>query len=70
VLAESRKAPAATRRRLYLEALAELLPRFGRTVIVEPGKDLDLSLFSEEPGRGAEATPRASGSAPDPTRRP
>ena len=48
VLAESRKDPAATRRRLYLEALAELLPRFGRKVVVAPGRDVDLSLIAEE----------------------
>jgi membrane protease subunit HflK len=53
VLTESRKDLAATRRRLYLEALAELLPRFARKVVVAPGQDLDISLFTE--GR-----PRAS----------
>ena len=47
VLAESRKDLAATRRRLYLEALAELLPRFARKVVVAPGHDLDISLFTE-----------------------
>jgi modulator of FtsH protease HflK len=49
VLAESRKAPMATRRRLYLETVAELLPRFRRKVVVAPGKDIDLSLFADEP---------------------
>jgi membrane protease subunit HflK len=52
VLAESRKDLAATRRRLYLEALAELLPRFSRKVVVAPGHDLDISLFTEG-GTGA-----------------
>ena len=47
VLAESRKDLGATRRRLYLEALAELLPRFARKVVVAPGHDLDISLFTE-----------------------
>jgi membrane protease subunit HflK len=47
VLAESRKDLAATRRRLYLEALAEILPRFTRKVVVAPGHDLDISLFTE-----------------------
>ena len=42
-----RKALAATRRRLYLETLAELLPRFRRKVVVAPGQDLDISLFTE-----------------------
>jgi membrane protease subunit HflK len=48
VLAQARKAPDATRQRLYLEALAELLPRFRRKVVVEPGQDVDLSLFADE----------------------
>lgn len=48
VLAQARKDPGATRRRLYLEALAELLPRFQRKVVVEPGQDVDLSLFADE----------------------
>ncbi len=51
VLAEARKDPEATRRRLYLEALAELLPRFRRKVIVEPGQSVDLSLFADDPAR-------------------
>ena len=48
VLAEARKAPDATRRRLYLETLAELLPRFGRKFVVAPGDEVDLSLFAED----------------------
>jgi membrane protease subunit HflK len=48
VLAEARKAPDATRRRLYLEAITELLPRFSRKVIVEPGRELDLGLIADE----------------------
>jgi membrane protease subunit HflK len=62
VLAESRKDLAATRRRLYLEALAELLPRFSRKVVVAPGHDLDISLFTEGGPRapdGASANPPA-----------
>ena len=47
VLAESRKDLTATRQRLYLEALAELLPRFARKVVVASGQDLDISLFTE-----------------------
>lgn len=52
VLAQARKAPEATRRRLYLDALAELLPRFVRKVVVEPGQDVDLSLFADEASPG------------------
>lgn len=48
VLTESKKNTEATRRRLYLETLAELFPRFRRKVIVAPGEELDLSLFTEE----------------------
>ena len=50
VLAEARKDLQATRSRLYLEALAELLPRFARKVMIEPGQDLDISLFADEAG--------------------
>lgn len=55
VLVESRKDLAATRRRLYYDALAELLPRFARKVVVAPGHDLDISLFTEgrPPAAGA-----------------
>jgi membrane protease subunit HflK len=49
VLAEARKDSPAFRRRLLLEALAEILPRFRRTVVVPPGHDLDLSLLGDEP---------------------
>ncbi len=48
VLAESKKNVEATRRRIYLETLAELFPRFRRKVIVAPGEELDLGLFAEE----------------------
>lgn len=58
VLGESRKDLAATRRRLYLEALAMLLPRFSRKVIVAPGQDLDVALFAEE---GKAPEPAAGG---------
>ncbi|MGP0068343.1 MAG: FtsH protease activity modulator HflK [Isosphaeraceae bacterium] len=50
VLAEAHKAPDAFRRRMLLETLAELLPRFRRTVVVTPGQDLDISLFEDRPG--------------------
>jgi membrane protease subunit HflK len=63
VLAETKKAPDATRRRLYLETLAELLPRFGRKVVVAPGQDLDLSLFADEPGKGT-SNPKPTSEAP------
>ncbi|MFO0959433.1 MAG: FtsH protease activity modulator HflK [Isosphaeraceae bacterium] len=45
VLAEASKAPEATRNRLYLEAIGEILPRFRRKVVVEPG-NADLGIVS------------------------
>lgn len=53
VLAEARKSQGSFRRRLFLETLAELLPRFRRKVIVTPGQDLDLSVFGDETTRPA-----------------
>jgi membrane protease subunit HflK len=34
-LAEYKKAPDVTRRRMYLETMARVLPRVGKTVIVD-----------------------------------
>jgi modulator of FtsH protease HflK len=48
VLAEARKSSGSYERRLFLETVAELLPRFRRTVVVAPGQDLDISLLVEE----------------------
>jgi membrane protease subunit HflK len=59
VLAETRKAPDATRRRLYLEALAELLPRFNRKLVVAPGQEIDLSLIADDAAKGP-AGPQAT----------
>ena len=56
VLAEARKAPGPFRQRHYLDMLAEILPRFRRTVVVPPGQDLDITLFGDErPQRAKEA---------------
>jgi len=49
VLAEARKAPGPFRQRHYLDTLAEILPRFRRTVVVPPGQDLDITLFGDRP---------------------
>ena len=58
VLAEARKDAGAFRQRLLLETLAELLPRFRRTVVVPPGQDLDITLFDDEaPARAKEPSP-------------
>jgi modulator of FtsH protease HflK len=47
LLAEVRKNPRAARERIYLDTLAELLPKFKRKVVVAPGQDLDLSLITD-----------------------
>lgn len=46
-LMEARKSPIAIRQRLYLEALAEILPRFARKVVIPRGESVDLSVFTE-----------------------
>jgi modulator of FtsH protease HflK len=63
VLAEARKAPDSSRRRLLLETLAELLPRFRRTVVVAPGQDLDISLFDDQTASRAAADVRTESDA-------
>ena len=42
---EVAKNPQAARQRLYLEAVAELLPRLSRKVVVASGRDVDLSVI-------------------------
>ncbi len=46
--AEVAKNPRAARQRLYLEAVAELLPKLSRKVVVAPGRDVDLSVIGEK----------------------
>ncbi len=48
ILAAAIKQPAATRQRLYLEMLAEILPRLGRKLVVARDQDLDLSVFTDQ----------------------
>lgn len=50
---EARRDPVQTRRRLYRDRLATLLPRLGRKVIVPAGDAVDLSLL----GFGGPLTP-------------
>lgn len=61
VLAEVRKNPRAARERLYLETVAELLPRFTRKVVVAPGQDVDLSMFTSDTPAPAGSVPSATG---------
>jgi membrane protease subunit HflK len=44
--------PAGTRRRLYLDTIAALWPRFTRKVVVPPGQSVDVGLFTEGPAPG------------------
>ena len=48
LLAEYRQAPALTASRLYLEAMAETLPKLRSKLIVDRGSDLDLSILRED----------------------
>jgi membrane protease subunit HflK len=45
LLAEYVRAPELTARRLYLEAMAETLPRFRSKLIIDDGSQLDLSII-------------------------
>jgi membrane protease subunit HflK len=56
VYEEYRKAPQVTRRRLYLEAMAQLLPRLGRKLILDEKARGVLPLLSLE-GPGKEVKP-------------
>jgi modulator of FtsH protease HflK len=57
VLAEARNSPGSFRQKLFLETLAELLPRFRRTIVVPLGQDLDISLFDDESAPRPKETP-------------
>jgi membrane protease subunit HflK len=48
LLTEYRRSPVLTARRLYLETMAETLPRFRDKLILDAGADLDLSIIREE----------------------
>ncbi|MFV1967730.1 MAG: FtsH protease activity modulator HflK [Pirellulaceae bacterium] len=47
LLAEYVRAPSLTARRLYLETMAEILPRFRSKLIVDDGENLDLSIIGQ-----------------------
>jgi len=48
LLAEYRQSPALTASRLYLEAMAETLPKLRSKLIVDSAGDIDLSILREE----------------------
>jgi membrane protease subunit HflK len=51
LLAEAEKSRALTVRRLYLDALRDLLPRVGRKLVLTADEPLDLSILGSSPGR-------------------
>ncbi|HVW37991.1 MAG TPA: FtsH protease activity modulator HflK [Pirellulales bacterium] len=48
LLTEYRQSPALTASRLYLEAMAETLPKLRSKLIVDEGSDVDLSILQED----------------------
>ena len=48
LLAEYTQSPSLTARRLYLDAMAETLPRFRSKLIVDSGTEIDLSIIRGE----------------------
>ncbi len=62
ILGQALKQPGATRRRLYLETMAEILPRLGRKLVVAGGQDLDLSVFTDPDAPASAASAPASNS--------
>jgi membrane protease subunit HflK len=48
LLAEYRRSPGLTAQRLYLETMAEVLPRFRAKLIMDADTDMDLSIIGEE----------------------
>lgn len=61
LLAEFEKAPEVTRQRLYLETMADVIPRLGSKVILDDNARQLLPLFNLSP---------ATGSRPKPARKP
>lgn len=59
LLAEYRRAPALTARRLYLEVMAETLPKFRAKLILDSHSAIDLSIIGQESGK-----PPTSGTRP------
>ena len=47
---EYHKAPALTTARLYLETVAQILPRFRSNIIVDSGKGVDIMIMRKEQG--------------------
>lgn len=56
LLAQYRRAPQLTAMRLYLDTLAEIVPRFREKLIVDSGAELDISILGEG-GTGSSSEP-------------
>lgn len=65
IRSEALKQPVATRQRLYLEMLAETLPRLGRKMVVAQGQDLDLSVFTDQDAPAMAPPAPSSKSSPE-----
>jgi Membrane protease subunits, stomatin/prohibitin homologs len=57
LLAEFEKAPEVTRQRLYLETMADVIPRLGGKVILDDNARQLLPLLNLGPAAGARPTP-------------
>jgi modulator of FtsH protease HflK len=69
ILNEYRQAPEVTRRRLYLEAIGDVLPRAGQVLVVQEGQQDPLPLLDVAGGAAARKPP-AQSSAQSPSRSP
>lgn len=49
LLYEYRKAPAVAGTRLYLETMAEIIPKFRSKLIIDSGKGVDVTIMRSEP---------------------
>jgi membrane protease subunit HflK len=66
LLAEAERSRELTVRRLYLDALRELLPRVRRKLVLTPDEPVDLSLFGAEPTPATRPQAPASGRPANP----
>lgn len=57
ILAEYKAAPEVTRRRMYLEALSEILPEVGSVLVMEEGANTPLPLLHLRDGQIQEVKP-------------
>ncbi|MGH9379528.1 MAG: FtsH protease activity modulator HflK [Thermoanaerobaculia bacterium] len=64
LLAEYERAPEVTRRRLYLETMAEILPKVGRKVVVDEAVEGLLPLLDLTPQLRRTEPPQAGGDSP------